>query len=675
MPLFKNSTPQAVHPGFRDDSILPQVSEAETVPQHLPIVPTFAARGKVNSTQYLAGAALTKFLGDETFNPRGQFYGPSIALIESVLGAGNSSVAVCRLPAPGAARARLCLAIEMVEAEYDAYVRNADGSVVMDNGNPQTDAGTQIDGYLFRWVVVPVDANTAINGVAKSVGTLAGKAGVDSTIYPILALETEEGEDYNRCGIRLWAPVAGEAQPVEASLVNSNEAMIYRVQMVERKKRGGGATVINSLRNERSVDIAFAEGVYDESTNVDYAVSDILDAFHNDDDTSGVQPRFGPFSGMHFYRNFYEEVIGLVAPKEETASGKTVAPHMLNILSGKSVAGNHHYALRKGTGGVSMNSSKIHYATGGADGDTSFEKLSEAVIDFMDSGWDTAENFMTDLRRHPFSDIYDVGFPVATKLKMPLALSYRPNVRVNLTTEVHGETHTFAEADSIAAQLNAALALHPESALNGTGVCRGVIETGQGVRPLSKYKGMLPTLFDLAEKRAAMGGGEDGKLKPALNYTIPPLNTLNNFAKVTGTLAKHEQREIQWNSNQNYVIFKDRKTLLRPAVQTVNKSEVSVLNSDIVVGSMCNLVLVCESIWTEVTGRSDLTPEELIQELEEQFNQKTAGKYPGVVRLVPRAYLTPADRARGTSFNLDVEVYASGMISVGVFNIIAKREA
>lgn len=676
MSTITNATPRAIFPGFDDQSGRAVPAEVEATPQHAPFFYAVTQTGPVEPL-YVTGPALSKIYGDKTFDVRGKFYNPITHSIETTFGAGNAGAYVKRLIPTDASTSKIVLAVEIVDEEVPVYERDDDNKIVRDeNGDRVATADAPIDGYRVRIVAMPVTPSTQIDSVAiGDPGTLTGKAGSTSTIYPIMGLETMYGAAYNNMGIRLSSPVTG-GNSVNQDVIADQDAMLYRAELIEKSVTG---KLVNksTLFAEKTIEFALAENIFDRATNLDLNAERIVTAYQNVDTTTGRLPQYGPFSSIHVYYDNLNTVLSQIFPVENAYSHLTLeSQNLINILMGIAYDDTEHYAFIMDDSSIIFDGSTTLYPTGGADGDVTWANVEDMIIDEMNYNWENPDYPLMDTRKYQFSDLYDAGFKMDTKKALVKALGYRPDVKVCLSTQdVSAAQNTMAEESSLAAVLDAECALYPESSVNGTSVCRATIIGHSGYKPNDKFKGLLTFTDQIVEIRSLFQGAGDGKMKPNKAYDRSPLNRISGWSGVNCPWKPDAVRENDWKAGLNYVQWYDRNTLFRSALQTVYKDDTSILNSSIVTDIMVDVTKQCDIVWSEFTGRSDLTDGQFVSECETRFNELVEGRYAGRVVIVPTCYYTPADEARGYSWTMDVAVYGNNMKTVGTFNVIARRQS
>ena len=678
---IKKATPRPRFVGFKDESTRALLPEPENIPQHLPLFYLLTERGPLDP-QMVVGNPLLDIYGSKSFDVRGDFYTHQTFTAENVIGQGNLAYIKRVIPA-NASRAHLVLSLEIVaDDDIPVWERNPDGTIVRDqNGDPQQDGANVTNGYRLSWVIDTVDVGggETISTVPMKVGTLDDGDGTQSNRYPILGFEAQYGKFGDNIGFRLSAPVFGTNEPADIDVMKDQECIIYRGQFVE-KSSTGSVNIIDTVFAEKSKDFMFPEGKYDYKTNLDLTADDLVEAYQLVDPTDGYTNKYGPFESMHVYRNNIETILDLLLPAETAAGNPSPPPskHLVNFVDGVDINGAEHYGFVYDAASLNMTYLTTHYASGGSDGDIDGDPdgvLGTKIIDEMETNWENPDYPLVDIARFPFSDLYDTGFPTATKTAMSLALGYRPNVFVTFAShDLSDDALTNIEENSIAASLSSTIGLQVESVLYGTAACRAMLVGHRAEKKVgAKYSKPVTLVDDIAVKRAGFAGAGNGNLNKERAYDVSPMNRVDGYKGLNNTFKPDIVKDGAWDAQLNYVQYSDTKTLFWPALQSVYKNETSILNSEIVTRIMCNLVLVCNTIWTELTGTTELTNAQLIERSNRRFNELVDGRYADRVVLEPVTHITQADDARGYSWNMDVRVYGNNMKTVGTFNIIARR--
>ena len=82
-----------------------------------------------------------------------------------------------------------------------------------------------------------------------------------------------------------------------------------------------------------------------------------------------------------------------------------------------------------------------------------------------------------------------------------------------------------------------------------------------------------------------------------------------------------------------------------------------------------------EQTWRKLSGSVRLTDEQLLDAANSEVNTEVQerGRFCDMFRIVPKAKMTPADRQRGYSWTLDIELYAGVMKTVMTLDVSARR--
>jgi len=376
-------------------------------------------------------------------------------------------------------------------------------------------------------------------------------------------------------------------------------------------------------------------------------------------------------------------VAGTVYPVDV---GPISSGYMLDFLTGIDFNGNPHMSFQIDKTGVVMAEGVTTYLVNGTAGGVDNLGYEQAICDFITSVGANDSHPLLDMAVYPFKNVYDSGFgqfPVgqmagypsmATKLALFKWIGYRKDMNATVGTYIVGTPQlTVAQELSVGKVLSTSALMYGESALWGTPTCRAVITMGSGLLNNSTFNGPVPTTFDLAIKRAGYMGAGSGIMTSGQNYTINPKNNVTSMRKITNTILGQTTKITAWNEGLNYVQMMDRRTPFWADLQTVYNIQNSVLASELFMSICCDITQIAAKVWRIMSGRTNLTPGQWVDKTNELVNSLTAGRYDGLVVIVPTTYFTPADNARGYSWTLDIAVYGNVAKTVQTVNIITKR--
>lgn len=672
---LNKSTPRAVFKGWQDLSTRALPAERDELPIHLPRFFLRTPKGP-ETDELVVGAAFLEMYGADAADELKEYFSHQTVAAVTANAQGNAFY-VHRILSSTAKKARFVLTAEVVTQTFEAYVRATDGTVTTDgNGAPVTDPGTTFDGTLIRWAISPVDEADAGAIPNQTPGTLVGKAGEESTIYPILEFEaSHKGKYGNNIGLRMSVPHSGTADPADSFVVEDQNTMFYRFAIVERASAERTPVVVPSINADRSIDVSFKPGVTNVNTAQTFEVDRLVDDWQ--DFTVGQVKRYGPFGQLWVYEDNLNTILDAIKVTEETETGTVIADaHLINPFTAISWEGTEHETVRLADDSIALNSATTHYLTGGDDGDMDDATYDELVRTELETGWENPLNPVKDLLHYPFSCMYDTGFSLDTKKAFLASLGQRPDFHVGICTHVDGAVpNDIAAESSVALVLLNAARLTPESSVYGTGVCRATITRSVGTWTSSLRKRTVPLIIDLVHKRAKYLGAGNGIMKSVESYDEYPAKLVTELSAVTNTYVPQTPKDNFWDYGVNGVEYLGRQEIGWPAIQSIYENSTSVLNSDIVMQIMVDVTKQAALTWAQTSGGSKDTDSQYHQKVEETFEGKVTNRYDGRVTIRGTSYKTPADELRGYSSSMDIEVYADVMRTVQQFNIIARRRS
>ena len=672
MPLTLG-TPGADHNGILDDSIVQALPEPLQLPQHLPLFYMQTERGRARPYPVI-GTQLNKLYGAKSFNEREKYF--SHQTQAAVIANNNANmIMIKRVLGTGAAKATLRLSLEIGEDVFKPYDREVDGTVKRDAGGVKLrDAGgVDITGRICRWLITEV--TTATFGLdVVTVGAPYGSAGNASAIYPIMDFEADsEGDWGNNVGLRLWFPHSRTSSPGDIDTMDEAECNIYRAQFVERASPTKSPVVTYNTNQARVTDFATKTGVLSE-TNVGYEPDNLVKSYQNL--TPGYVPQYGPTSKFHLYEDHLATLSGVLHGLEDTANASNpVAETRYNIFDAIDEDGIDYYSFYMDPTGISLNEHTTNYFLGGADGTVSEAELNTQVETECMTNWENPDYPLVDKAQFPISVIYDTGFTQATKEAMLSCLGYRDDISVAVCTQdLSLAENDIASETAMGSVLRTAARLVPESVLHGTSTCRAVIMGQMGTMTDSVYKRRLPVIMELIHKRSKFMGAASGLLKASEAYDISPNNRLEIMTDITHTYKGKTIRDKDWVTGINYVQHSKMNEIFFPAYQTVYDNDTSVLNSEIVMLLAVHVKKMQEYLWTEFTGRGDLTNEQYVERVNERFLELVADRYLQYIGVESNAFFTAADLQRNNSFSHAAIVTARGQKTAATLDIIARRD-
>jgi hypothetical protein len=275
---------------------------------------------------------------------------------------------------------------------------------------------------------------------------------------------------------------------------------------------------------------------------------------------------------------------------------------------------------------------------------------------------------------YPESYIYDTGFPLATKYELIKFIAIRRDTFVMLSTyTVGGPELSAANENSIALSLMARIQSYPESDYFGTSVVRGLIMGRYAMPKNSNYKKKLPIVIELATMAAKMMGAGDGRWNQEMLFDRAPRNQITMFKDINITFTSTKVRNKDWDVGLNWVQTSTRSSYFIPALQTVYNDDTSVLNSFFFAACCVEMQKVAERVWRLFSGNVSLSDGELFDAVNRAVEQRSVGRFADLFKIVPAAYKTEADTARGYSYTLPISIYGNNMTTVATVELKAYR--
>lgn len=684
--------------GIQDLSIRIPLPEGEALPMHLPFGILNTQRGPETS-QLVAGSDATRMYGVNSFDPTKEYCNHATMMFNTINARGNVQF-VRRFISPTHAKARVRLSLEIVTANVPLYKRNPDGSFLYTADGAKVPAtntdglAETVEGYNARWLVTPIspDMTSGVIGDGViTVGSFSGgnggglvldpDASGDSSIYPWMDFEVSHHGIYgDNVGFALSCPTTESASPVKEDVVYENEALMYRLQFVERPDALSSAVIKPTLMGAQDVEFTFKKNTVDKSTDRNLHIDKVLPKSYRDVDSKGFSPIFGPMDTYHVYDSNVEVVLALLAAKENATIPEyqdAIVPHMFNPVKGvdvNKVPYNSFNLQGPEADGVLLGEGVYHYAKDGSDGDqtnAAFDSFVKGVFDNFE--FNSVDEYM-DSAEFPFSVFYDSGFSIDTKKSMLAPIGLRKDVYTVLSTQdVSKPQNTADEEMSIAISLRARARLYPESTHYGTSTCRAIIVGHSGKLLNSNYDKLLPLTVDFANKCAAYMGASNGSMKEEFSMDTAPLNNVTMFRDINCVYKSPRVRQKDWKAGLVHVQRKDRNDYFYPAYQTVYDNDSSVLNSAINMMIAVELEKVCERTWRNLTGDTKLSDAQFFEKSDKMIARYTEGRFDSRVTIIPETYKTEADALRGYSWSCKLHMYANNMRTVGTYTVTANR--
>ena len=672
-----NAAPRLEFNGWKSASPRPAVIIPEQMPQHLPIIYTLASTGPYDEVVYGYGDALKSIFGQDFLNMRAPHVTHTTPLID-VLNRRANKMGIIRLKAPGSARARIAMGLEILATDVPLYELDADGYPKRVNGQ-LIETGEVAAGFQMRWVKITIPADAVFGRLTKLPGTMS-VGGVQSEIYPIYEmLAAHDGQPGNLIGHRIYAPTTNSLTPLDTELVEDQRSMLYRLQIVQKLTPRSSPVVWETLSFEQEVQFALNPDAINEAFDSELFADRVISASYRNMELneSGVRT-YGPFEKVHFYHNNIATISAMVQEAESVYGKVSADPehlYMVNVIGFKLPNGAPYQSVQLMgplQGGLEVSELATHYLEGGSSGTMSNQVLDDLVRDELLNFGNGAIKWK-NWAKYPGHHFYDTGFSLDVKKLIPRITAVRKNMAVYTATHIAGRPdQTMAEESSMIVALNASMQGYPESAFHGTSFARGCICAGSGDYALDpRYPDRCPSTLDIADKKAQYQGASNGAWSSDAAYDEEGKNVVTVLKNVSNSYRPDDVRNKDWANNAIYWQDYDRSQAFYPGMQTAFSDDSSPMNSEMVMSAMLWLTTVTFLVWRSYTGNQKLTPEQLIERSDERIIKLTQDMFDGRFVIRPETTLTDYDKKLGYSWSSNIRIYASNMRTVFAATVIA----
>ncbi len=692
-----NAAPMVQHLGIKDNSTTQGAVRTPNVPAHLAHVYIYAQKGPVG-LQLCDSNNMVALYGSDTFDTRKKYATHQTVLANTLAAAGNAQMIERIVPSDAGPKANFLLSLDILPVDIPVYTRGADGAYLRDvDGDLIPDGVNTTPGFRVKWVKSTITAGGP--GTADSTTFGAGTSAqgdqvdgaVHSTRYPILEYWAGAyGAGGNNAGLRLTAPTSVDDSPANTALMDEIKAYPYRLSAITRASSVATPTVKSTLTGDASIDFVLKAGQINPYTDAAVSLADVFSPAYQSVGNPLREDVYADIPNVHIYTNYLATVQALLFNGEKAALTDLVQTvgsdikttdvtaddqYKFNILTFKNSTGAQYRCIEQlttGTGVVALTGSTNLYCESGSDGTMTEDAFNTEVAAKL-AGYADPLSPLLDSALNPTSIMYDTGFKMATKYAMCNLLARRKDTFVVLSTYTQGTEVDASEEASIGISLRARLGLYPESTYFGTPVVRGLIMARYGRMLGVNYAYKLPLTLELASKAAAFMGAGNGEWNASKLFDVAPRSEVTMFTDLNVSFVPASQRTVDWATGLNYPIPFSRDSLFFPALKTAYNDDTSVLTSFFTAMGCVALQKVGEQVWREFSGCVHLTRAQLIKNVNQAVVDKTVGRFAGLFKIVPKAYISGGDALRGYSYTLPIEIYANNAQTVMTLSVEAYR--
>lgn len=689
-----NAAPMTIALGVNDKSTRALVPVPEVLPAHLPKFYTYAATGPA-TPQLVVGDALTQMYSADSFDPRKKFATHATIFINEINSKANSMMIQRVIPADAPAPANARLWADVLATMVPDYQRNSDGSIKLDTGGNPVPTGTNIQGFIVKYVVTHINPGSDGSDMFGQGTQMPGDqtdatTNVQSVRYPLFDFAfPHQGALGNLTAVRLYAPTEQSSSPVNTNSIVNDGVYPFRLSLLQRPSPTSTPAIAPTQSAEQFINFCVKPNVISSIDDSEFYVSKRFPAaYQNLDDPSGLPPQWGPVGRFYAYQNNIDTLLAEFFQAEKafidqfsdfvTTDTDAVNQYRFNFMSGVSSQNvpYHSFQLNTTAGNAQrLTENSLFYLSGGGDGTMSEQLFAGLVSDAVKDYANPLSVLLNDAK-YPESVIYDSGFPLQTKYDLLSAMAIRKDIAVILSThDVLGPQLSASEESALAVALRTRAQQYPESDYFGTSTMRCMVIGRSGMMINDQYGKPLPLTLDFASKVATYMGAGNGIWKPGAGFDISPANKVTLFKPhtVNVTFTPAAVRNKDWDNGLVWVEDFSRQALYWPAFKTIYPNDTSVLTSAITMFGLVEIEKVGQRVFREFTGRTDLTNAQYIERINKRVTELVNQRFDSRFLIVPDTYFDTADEARGYSWHLRIKVGANNMKTVSTLLIESYR--
>lgn len=529
-----------------------------------------------------------------------------------------------------------------------------------------------------------------------------------SMMYPILeATASSVGEWYNQVGFAIESVIGSAAN---ASIMKTLGSYPYRLLQYVRATPKSSPGIVNNLNGEPYTDFVFKEKAINPVTKGEFSFEFATEfTFFNEVDTnrSIVYKDMEP---IYFYRNNFEKLLKeFINLEKEYVSYDSVQWEdgeesstmmwfdfsnddeetlisefgLINPFTARSVRGIEYFTIAyennkpsddvNGYDEINLVSKTPIFLENGTDGNLTVEKYEEFVRQDLAKYADENSSYM-DLATNPETFLWDTGFSQDTKDEFNKFIALRKDTVAVLSTvfdENKNKITTPAEQLNIGSGLVTKLRFYVESDVYGTDAMRAAVVMGTGRDLTSSERHSL--VEDLAVKTVKLMGGTGSKWDATELFDSSPKNQITELIDVEPKeLPKNLQNSLS-SSRVNYPLPNQHKGHFFPALSTVYTKDTSIAHGFINMLAIPFADRVAFYTWSEHTGDIKRTEAQFITAVTNYANQLLNNAYGGIINPVAKCVIDEADKARGYSWHLEININGNVMKTKQLSSIMIDR--
>ena len=727
--IIKNATPNFIALGAKDSSSGSNPFELSSYPYHVPLFFIFAEKGP-EEKMIISSGDITTIYGDKTLDATEPYYNHQTRFLNGAL-TDNYAVAIKRIiPTNAGVKANIALYIDIAEQDIPNYLRNSDGSYVVDdetNSYKVVTGKATIEGYKIRFIAKynAVDKDPSFGNLQPIGGTMTNKDGTASTMYPIFETKASNfGAYYNNVGFIIDT---FDSDDVDEDLLNE-KVMPFKIKVVTREDANTSYVVQSTLNGEQYETVTLTSKLLHPSTNkltnIEYRFNK---GWYNTDSSIGdyVYPEL---DGCYFYESNYNNILMKLYLKEkkyvfstkcaydkvndrteggveihtEWGDGGTVATstwydftstdademleeyRFMNPFTCSTLKGVRYRSVipYDGTAVVDdqyskevnmLNASPV-WLEGGADGSMTNTQFENKVQTFMQKYGKSTSDVM-DLATNLESVIYDSGFSLTTKKTLVNFIAQRKDTFLVLSTHDAALGKNYASIDktkAIGSALRSRLLMAKESKYYGTSVARAVIVVGTGLLNDIETEDRIPQTYELMMKTSKLAGSKDGYWNTSALFDKVSGNSnggslINYLTDLQPANLTQNTKNQLWSTGLIWSQPYDLSSYHFPGIQTIYDDDTSVLNSYLAILALSTCTKIAAEVYRNFVGSSTLSNSEFKRQNQEALSNRLKNRFSTYVVATPSVEITDDDAQRGYSWRTHISITAPTMKTVCVY--------
>ncbi len=688
-----SATPRNQSLGTKDASTRVPPPPRPNRAQFKPKFYVWAEKGPLTPEEVNGGTALAMY-GQDTFDQRSPYFNHATLFANSIFKAPANCIIERVFDPLQKVKANSTVWIDIGLEDIPEYERLSSGKYKLDGSGQPIQKATTIEGYKFKIYTSNVDNDTYditkegmdIYTAEPREGFMTDKNGDPSFMYPIATFVASNfGEAYNNEGISITPLIGDDA---DDALMAEEKVFGYSFSM--HSIISGVKDNIENIFGDTNVKFAFKEEILDPTTRQPLQLEEVLPKLWQNLDNPENPVKYCDIGEPFIYYDNIETVTSLMFTREVPFVNTNVVTWddgldastsewfdfesdvngalpdqnlLINLLTGGSSKKVNYFAIVKAPDVVNLtnmsetNISKATtiYLAGGSNGREMTNELFEELVVLKYDEYLDRDAMVISLPLNPESVFIDSGFTVDTKLRMANVQAHRRDIATIFSTyewNKENKVRTTGEQRAIANLIKNKVRMFPESEYFGTEFARGIIIMGSGVLSDDSYRFRVPHSLDFVIKAAKYMGAGNGKWKEGFNFSRSPLNVIDTIKDVEPKFIPESTKSILWKAGLIWSQNKDKHTWFYPSSQTIYGNDTSVLNSFTSIVGICTIVKAHEDCWEEMSGATDLSNAEFIEQVEAYMLEELRDRFDGVIETDAKCVITKADDLRGYSWKL-----------------------